>query len=133
MPQATSTKLLNAAALRSAYNVPTTATGAGQNVGIFKLDGYFDLDIAAYTKTNNITQPPLTNVLVDGIYGVLQSIGGQSEATLDIELVNAMVPAAQRICVYKDTNGGSGSIGAWNEFSNPSIGDKQLISLSSSL
>jgi kumamolisin len=115
--------------IRRAYNVPATAGGNGQVLSLFQLDGYLASDIATYTSSRNIPQVPLKNILVNGFSGTPQTSGGQTEVTLDIELMNAMAPLAKQIRVYEAANSGYSFILLLNEMANPTLEDKLLPSL----
>lgn len=85
---------------RKAYVPGTTLTGAGQNVGLFQLDGFYPQDPAAYAQQIGLTNPPnLVVVPVDG--GVAVPGGGNGEVCLDIEMVMAMSPGVSNIYVYE--------------------------------
>jgi len=96
---------------RTAYVPGTTLTGAGQNVGLFQLDGFYPSDIAAYENqiglTNNL--PQLVVVPVDGGVPVPTPFGNP-EVSLDIEMVLSMSPGVSTIYVYEGPNSSSMSI-----------------------
>lgn len=115
--------------IRTAYNIPSAATGKGQVMGLFELDGYLLSDITAYAKANNIPQVPLVNILVDGFSGSVQDAGSQGEVTLDIQVMNATAPNAAQFRVYEASRTTAGFMGLLNEIANPSLGDKLLVKL----
>jgi len=115
------------ATTRKAYNVPDDATGKGQAICLIELDGYLQDDVAAYANANKLGVPPLVDIRVNGFDGVPQDEGGQTEVTLDVELVAAMAPAASEIRVYEAGNTYGSWIDLWNEIANPSLGDKKLL------
>ena len=86
-------------------------TGAGQNIGLFELDGYLPADLALYTSTFALptvltgAAAPVTNVLLGGYKGIPLSVDGQTEVTLDIDMILALAPAATGIYVYEDDQG----------------------------
>ena len=88
---------------RKAYVPGTPLTGAGQMVGLFQDDGYYDNDIAAYARqagggrTNIIIQ----KVLLDGYNGVPYNAAANTEVSLDIEMAMAMAPGLARIIVFE--------------------------------
>ena len=86
---------------RSAYAPGVALNGHGQKVAIFELDGYFTSDILQYEQQAGLPQVPLTNVLLDGFPGVPQSLDGDGEVSLDIEMVAAMAPGIDQILVYE--------------------------------
>jgi kumamolisin len=88
--------------VRTAYNIPTSVTGAGQTLALFELDGYTASDIAAYESEFSLPSVPLQNVLVDGATGAAG--GGADEVTLDIELMTAIAPGVSKILVYEGPN-----------------------------
>ncbi len=95
---------------RNAYVPGTTLTGAGQNVALFQLDGFFASDIAAYASQIGLTNvPQLVTVPVDG--GVpTPTPFGNPEVSLDIEMVLSMSPGVSNIYVYEGPNFSSQSI-----------------------
>ncbi len=99
--------------VKTAYNLNAVpATGAGQSVALFELDGYASKDITAYESYFSLPGVPLQNVLVDGFNGVPNygSNGGADEVTLDIELVAAFAPGSSNILVYEASNTSTGWI-----------------------
>lgn len=82
------------------YQVPATATGAGETIALFELDGYLTTDIQAYESQFNLPATPLTNVMVDGATPDQQG-DGADEVTLDIEMLIALAPNAKQIIVYE--------------------------------
>lgn len=89
---------------RNAYIPGTTLTGAGQNVALFQLDGFFASDITAYAAQIGLTSvPQLVTVPVDG--GVpAPTPFGNPEVSLDIEMVLSMSPGVSNIYVYEGPN-----------------------------
>ena len=82
-------------------------TGAGQNIGLFELDGYVDGDIAQYASQFSLpavltgTASSVTPVLLGGFKGIPIDVGGKTEVTLDIDMILALAPAATGIYVYE--------------------------------
>lgn len=97
---------------RNAYVPGTTLTGAGQNVALFQLDGFFSSDIAAYASEIGLTNPPpLVIVPVDGgVPNPNPNSLGVGEVSLDIEMVLSMSPGVSNIYVYEGPNASSLSI-----------------------
>lgn len=86
--------------------------GNNQTVAVFELDGYQSSDIQQYLQNNNLGQPSISNVLVDGFNG---SAGqGAIEVELDIEVVAAMAPKASQI-VYEGPNSTQGVNDTYNK------------------
>lgn len=88
--------------------VPAGAlTGAGQNIGLFELDGYVAGDIAQYAAQFSLptvltgTASSVTPVLLGGFKGIPIDVGGKTEVTLDIDMILALAPAATGIYVYE--------------------------------
>lgn len=86
---------------RPAYVPGTALTGAGQNVALFEYDGYLSNDISLYEKLSGLPSVTLTNILLQGFSGFPTPFGGQSEVTLDIDMVAAMAPGINQIQVYE--------------------------------
>jgi subtilase family serine protease len=86
----------------------TALDGTGQNIGLFELDGYNPADIALYTSQFALptvltgTKASLTVVPLGGFLQVPLTVEGQSEVTLDIDMILALAPKATGIYVYED-------------------------------
>jgi subtilase family serine protease len=107
------------AGIRSAYNLPSSVSGAGQTLALFELDGYTASDVTAYETEFSLTQVPLKNVLVNGSTG---SAGdGADEVTLDIELMAAVAPGASAIMVYEGTNDETGMLATYDKIASDNI------------
>jgi subtilase family serine protease len=80
---------------RAAYAPDISLQGHGQRVGLLELDTYYYSDIAAYESATGLTASaaPL-NVYLDGLDGTSQPGDGEDEVVLDIDLAQAMAPAA---------------------------------------
>jgi kumamolisin len=118
--------------IRQAYEVPATATGAGQVLGLMQLDSYDPTDIATYCHDNGLNRVPLNNILVGGFDGKIMDPGAQGEVTLDIELMNAMAPGAKEIRVFMGNQATGGYMDILNEMVMPTLGDKTLVKIISS-
>lgn len=90
---------------RKAYVPGTALTGAGQNVGLLQFDGFYPSDIAAYATQIGLTTnvPNLVVVPINGGVPVPTPIGN-SEVSLDIEMILAMSPGVSNIYVYEAPN-----------------------------
>ncbi len=92
-------------------------TGAGQNIGLFELDGYLPADVALYTSQFALptaltgAAAPVTNILLGGYKGAPLSVGGQSEVTLDIDMVLALAPSPTGLYIYEDDQGTATRLG----------------------
>jgi kumamolisin len=102
--------------IRQAYRVPTQVSGAGQTIAVVALDGYNPSDIANYQNTFGLPSVPLQNIFIDGAAGAL----GQEamETTLDIELVSALAPGAQKILVYQAPNTAQSVLNLYSRIAN---------------
>ncbi len=89
----------------NAYDIAPLQTngylGDNQTIGIFELDGYQASDVNQYFQNYGISQPSISNVLVDGFSG--NAGQGAVEAELDIEVAGAVAPHAKQI-VYEGPN-----------------------------
>ncbi len=103
----------NLSSITPLYGTSTAApagalTGAGQNIGLLEFDGYVSSDIAAYTSQFALptvltgAAAPVTNILLGGYSGVPLSVDGQTEVTLDIDMILALTPSPTGIYVYED-------------------------------
>lgn len=118
---------LSASVIRSAYNVPDSATGQGQTLGIMELDGYDPGDLDTYAAQMGIRRVPTTNILVNHYDGTVHDPGAQVEVTMDIQLANALAPDLDEIRVYEADNGDHSMLDIFNEAANPSLGDRKLV------
>jgi len=108
---------LSAGDLRNAY-VPCAPQlkGQGQTVALLSLAGFNGGDIAAYQGANNIpaNPPVLVNLhCVGSVFQCFRGIAGSGtagnpdfETTQDIEMVNALAPAAQ-VAVFEGPQNGT--------------------------
>ena len=82
-------------------------TGAGQNIGLFELDGFIAGDVAQYVSQFSLptaltgTASSVTPVLLSGFKGDPIDVSGKTEVTLDIDMILALAPAATGIYVYE--------------------------------
>lgn len=104
--------------IKAAYGFNAiSADGAGQTLALFELDGYNASDIAVYQSTFGLNPGvPLENILVDGFNGA----AGQNsiEDVLDIELMMAIAPRANKILVYEGPNSEVGAIDVYQRIAN---------------
>ncbi|GFO67347.1 hypothetical protein GMLC_09260 [Geomonas limicola] len=106
--------------IRSAYNLANVAaTGSGQVLALFELDGYNPSDVAYYAKYFGLPAVPLQNVLVDGFSGAPGT--GASEVTLDIELQLALAPGVSKILVYEGPNSNKGVLDTYNRIATDNL------------
>jgi uncharacterized repeat protein (TIGR01451 family) len=87
---------------RNAYVPGTSLTGAGQTVGLLQFDGFYASDITTYASQAGLPTIPVTVVAVDG--GVSTPGSGDSEVSLDIEMVMSMAPGVTNIYVFEAPN-----------------------------
>ena len=114
---------------RNAYAPGTMLTGAGQQVGLFQLDGYYPNDILAYAqqagggRTNILVQ----TVPVGSTNWSIGTNGGNGEVSLDIEMAMSMAPGLSTILVFE------GPLSAWpNDILNAMADSNTVKNLSSS-
>ena len=88
--------------IKTAYSLHSSATGAGQAIALYELDGYTPSDIQAYEAQFGLPNVPLQNILVDGASGTAG--GDADEVTLDIEMAEALAPGVSKILVYETPN-----------------------------
>ena len=92
----------------------TLLNGAGETLAVYELDGDPPSDIQTYENQFLLPNVPLQNVLLDGATGTPETVGGQSEVTLDIQLEVALAPGASKIMVYEGQNSDQGLIDIFN-------------------
>lgn len=90
--------------LRTAYIPGVSLTGAGQSIGLLEFGPYSAADISAYEQVTGLPNPPLVNILLDGLNGVWTPGYGDGEEAIDVEMAIAMAPGAQ-ILVYEGNSG----------------------------
>ena len=83
---------LSPADIRNAYHLAGGATGAGQTIAVYELDGYTASDIAAYEAAYGLPPVTLQNVLVDNASGAAGA--NTDEVVLDIEMAQRPGPEA---------------------------------------
>ncbi len=89
----------------------TGVTGTGLKIGLVEFDSYFPTDVAAYATHFNIANPAtVTKVNVDGFSGTPTAFSGSGtppgsfEATLDVEMMVAVLPTGSQIYMYEAAN-----------------------------
>jgi kumamolisin len=110
--------------IHTAYNLNAVAEkGEGQTLAVIEFEGYDPTDVQAYTQQFGLPGIPLQNILLDGATGVPDPTdsGGQTEASLDVEMSNAMAPNASKLLVYEAPNGGSGWIDILNRMATDNL------------
>jgi hypothetical protein len=93
---------------RNAYVPGATLTGAGQQVGLFQLDGYYASDIAAYAQQagGGRTNIQVQTVPVGSTNWSIGVNGGNIEVSLDIEMAMSMAPGLSKILVFEGPSSG---------------------------
>jgi kumamolisin len=114
-----------------AYQLPATASGAGQTIGIIELGGgYRTADLTAYFKTLGLAAPAITAVSVDkGKNAPSNASGADGEVMLDIE-VAASVASGAKIVVYFTPNTDQGFTDAITTAVHDATNNPSVISIS---
>jgi subtilase family serine protease len=99
----------NPTQLRGAYDTGSLGTGSGQSVALWEFDGYQASNIAQYGRQFSLNSAAPKTVAVDGANYDSSPGDGQGEVELDIEIVNAMAPAASTY-VYEAPNSDQGEV-----------------------
>jgi len=106
------------------YNVPGAYTGAGKTIGIVSWSRVNTADLTAFTSRTGVNIPTPTVVIPTGYGGIDPgaaytttppsgtSIGGQSEATLDVLRAGSTAPGASILLVASSQSGSNDGIGA---------------------
>jgi kumamolisin len=112
-PAATMSTSYTPVQVAQAYQFPTTASGAGQTIGILELGGgYRQADLTAWFKTLGQAAPPIVAVSVDGAKNSPSTASGaDGEVMLDIEVAASVAPGA-KVAVYFAPNTDQGFIDA---------------------
>lgn len=95
------------AQIKGGYNVSGTYTGSGQKIALLEFDGFQQSNITAYDSHYGLGSPAPTVHKVDGGSGSLGD--GQVEVELDIEVLNAIAPAAN-VTVFEGPNSDAGEV-----------------------
>jgi kumamolisin len=88
--------------MRKAYSIPDTMTGDGEIGAVVEFDTYNPASPLTYMNRFGI-DVPLENVMVAG--GLSVPGAAEDEVNLDIEIMVAMAPRAQKVLVYISPNG----------------------------
>ena len=111
---------LTPADIKTAYSLNGIgASGTGQSLALFELDGYTPSDITTYESNFGLPNVPLQNVLVDGYSGAAGS--GAGEVTLDIELQIAVAPSVNKVIVYEGPNSNTGVVDTYNRIATDNL------------
>ena len=128
---------LTPAVTRGVYNVPATATGEGQTIGLFQMDTYDPADVALFAQRFSLPAPHIESIRLDGSSSTVSDPNVQVEVQLDIMMAMTMAPEAN-IRIYQGNNAGGAAgyqyyLNVFNEMANPTQGDRLLVrSLSTS-
>jgi kumamolisin len=95
------------AQIKGGYNVSGTYTGSGQQVALLEFDGFQQSNITTYDSHYGLGSSAPTVHKVDGGSGSLGD--GQVEVELDIEVLNAVAPAA-KVTVFEGPNSDAGEV-----------------------
>ncbi|WP_329139933.1 S53 family peptidase [Streptomyces sp. NBC_01476] len=93
--------------IKGGYNVSGSYTGSGQQVALLEFDGFQQSNITAYDSHYGLSSTAPTVHKVSGGSGPLGD--GQVEVELDIEVLNAVAPAA-KITVFEGPNSDAGEV-----------------------
>ncbi|WP_037910774.1 S53 family peptidase [Actinacidiphila yeochonensis] len=95
------------AQIKGGYNVSGTYTGSGQKVALLEFDGFKQSNITSYDSHYSLSSTAPTVTKVDGGSGSLGD--GEVEVELDIEVLNAVAPAAN-VTVFEGPNSDAGEV-----------------------
>jgi kumamolisin len=114
-----------------AYQFPSTASGAGQTIGIIELGGgYRQADLTAYFQTLGLDAPAITAVSVDkGKNAPTTASSADGEVMLDIEVAASVAPGAS-VAVYFTPNTDQGFIDAITTAVHDTANKPSVISIS---
>ena len=103
--------------ISSAYNLQSiSATGSGQVLALFQMDGFNQSDITFYQQYYNLPAIPVETILMPGSTG--NPGVNADEVTLDIELQMASAPGINRILVYEGPNTNAGVLAVYSRIAN---------------
>jgi kumamolisin len=100
---------LTPAQIKSGYGITGLGTGSGESVALWEFDGYQTSNISKYDSNYSLGSSAPTTESVDGANYDSKPGDGQGEVELDIELVQAVAPAASTY-VYEAPNTDQGQI-----------------------
>jgi len=90
---------------RVAYAPGVTLNGAGQNVGLVEMDGYYSSDITTYENQAGLPSVPLTIIPLAGSGGYPdKNTNAISEVSLDMEMVISMAPGLNNLYIFEGNN-----------------------------
>ncbi|WNI16784.1 S53 family peptidase [Actinacidiphila sp. ITFR-21] len=95
------------AQIKGGYNVSGSYTGSGQKIALLEFDGFQQSNITTFDSHYGLSSPAATVHKVDGGSGSLGD--GQVEVELDIEVLNAIAPAAA-VTVFEGPNSDAGEV-----------------------
>jgi subtilase family serine protease len=120
--------LLGGSDFRNAYAAGAPQTGAGQSVGLFEKDGFYQSDITSYTKQFSEFADHVPSIVIVALDGFVATAtqsgppyggcnppspipsgtppagtpgGGSGEVKLDIDMAMAMAPGLDSVIVYE--------------------------------
>ena len=103
--------------IRKAYNLASiSATGSGQTLAVFELDGFNSSDISNYASAFGLPTPSIQTILVDGAAGSAGS--ATDEVCLDLELQLAIAPRASKFLCYEGPNSDRGVIDTYQRIAD---------------
>ncbi len=103
--------------IASAYNLQSIqATGSGQVLALFEMDGFTQSDISFYQNYFNLPAIPVETILLPGFNGRPGSAA--DEVTLDLELQMATAPGISRVLVYEGPNTNPGALALYSRIAN---------------
>jgi kumamolisin len=130
-PQAAAPASYTPPQVAQAYQFPSTASGAGQTIGIIELGGgYRQADLTAYFQTLSMAAPAITAVSVDGGKNAPSTASSaDGEVMLDIEVAGSVAPGAS-IAVYFTPNTDQGFTDAISTAVHDTTNKPSVISIS---
>ena len=114
------------------YDFPTGADGRGQCIAIIELGGgYTDSDLQTYFQQQNLPQPNVISVSVDGGQNAPEGTpdSADGEVALDIEVTGSIAPGA-KIAVYFAPNTDQGFLDAITQATHDTTNNPTVISIS---
>lgn len=99
-----------------AYGFPYSSTVArGQTIAVFELDGFLQSDINAYEAQFGLPNVPIETVLINNATAGVQTVGGQMECTVDLDLLIGLAQGATKIINYTTTNDTVGLLNGYQQ------------------
>lgn len=115
---------------RNAFVPGSNLKGSGQMVGLLEWDSFTPADVTKYQQRAGLPNIPVVEIDV-GTQTNLDN--GDSEVSLDIDMVMAMAPGLAKVIVYHGYGGGGGYDAMLTEAADPTHGEGRPLQIGCSI